>query len=404
MAGRSEEGVLKRVDPQGLVTLAQKLIHIQTFDPPSDYSEITARLQETLEGLGMETQVLEGIPGKKNVFGLRRGTGAEKKVFLLSGHTDVVPAGDRKNWSQDPFGAEVHDGWLWGRGSVDMKGAIAAQIFAAKAVIDSRVPLSGSFMLGYTVDDETGGPWGMKYVVEKGLSSIRWPKPTAHVLGEPNDLNISGSFKGRMWVRVTTSGKAAHGGQPDLGINAIHQMVKLVERFRSSLHRQHPLMGKDTLNLGIIAGGEKVNMVPDTCTAHLDLRMCAPGTVDEYENSLKATVEQLKKEDLTFGVAEFQVYERRDPLEVNSSTPLIRTMSDCIRAVRGKEPQFLGYLSAGDLYHTMKNGIPGAWIGPGNPKLQHQVDERIRIDELIDAAKIYTLLILRLCGQKGKEV
>jgi metal-dependent amidase/aminoacylase/carboxypeptidase family protein len=84
-------------------------------------------------------------------------------------------------------------------------------------------------------------------------------------------------------IALCTSGKAAHGGQPDLGINAIDQMVKLVERFRSALHRQHPLMGKDTLNLGIIAGGEKVNMVPDICTSHLDLRMCAPGTVEEYE-------------------------------------------------------------------------------------------------------------------------
>jgi len=404
MPGRLEEEVLKRVDQQGLITLAQQLIHIQTFDPPSDYSGIAARLQETLEGLGMETQVLEGSPGKRNVFGLRRGTGAEEKVFLLSGHTDVVPAGDRKNWSHDPFGAEIRDGWLWGRGSVDMKGAIAAQIFAAKAVIDSRVPLSGSFMLGYTVDDETGGPWGMKYVVEKGLSSVKWPKPTAHVLGEPNDLNISGSFKGRMWVRVSTSGKAAHGGQPDLGINAIDQMVKLVERFRTALRRQHPLMGKDTLNLGIIAGGEKVNMVPDRCTSHLDLRMCAPGTVDEYETSLRGMIEELKKEDPKFVVAEFQVYERRDPLEVDSSTPLIRTMTECIQSVREKESQFLGYLSAGDLYHTMKNGIPGAWIGPGNPKLQHQVDERIRVDELIDAAKIYTLLILRLCCRKGKDL
>jgi acetylornithine deacetylase/succinyl-diaminopimelate desuccinylase-like protein len=131
--------------------------------------------------------------------------------------------------------------------------------------------------------------------------------------------------------------------------------------------------------------------------------MCAPGTADEYENSLRRLIEELTKVDPKFAVAEFQVYERRDPLEVDPSTPLIRTMTECIQSVREKEPQFLGYLSAGDLYHTMKNGIPGAWIGPGNPKLQHQVDERIRLDELIDAAKIYTLLILHLCCRMGKN-
>ena len=404
MTERLEEEVLNRIDSDELIAFAQQLIHIQTFDPPADYSGIAACLRKTLQGLGMEAQVLEGSPGKKNVFGLRRGAGTGEEVFLLSGHTDVVPAGDRKNWSHDPFGAEIHDGWLWGRGSVDMKGAIAAQIFAAKAIIDSQVPLSGSFMLGYTVDDETGGPWGMKYVVEKGISSVGWPTPTAHVLGEPNDLNISGSFKGRMWFQVSTLGKAAHGGQPDLGINAIDQMTKLAQRFRSALRLQHPLMGQDTLNLGIITGGQKVNMVPDICTSHMDLRMCAPGKADDYEISLRGIVADLKKEDPNFAVSEFQVYEKRDPLEINPSAPLIHTMAECIQSVRKKEPRFLGYLSAGDVYHTMKNGIPGAWIGPGNPKLQHQVDERIRVDEMIDAAKIYALLILRLCRQTGKSL
>jgi acetylornithine deacetylase/succinyl-diaminopimelate desuccinylase-like protein len=132
--------------------------------------------------------------------------------------------------------------------------------------------------------------------------------------------------------------------------------------------------------------------------------MCAPGKADDYEISLRGIVADLKKEDPNFAVSEFQVYEKRDPLEINPSAPLIHTMAECIQSVRKKEPRFLGYLSAGDVYHTMKNGIPGAWIGPGNPKLQHQVDERIRVDEMIDAAKIYALLILRLCRQTGKSL
>jgi succinyl-diaminopimelate desuccinylase len=392
-----EEEILNRIDHQGLIELTQRLIQFQTVNPPADYAEIAPYLLEVLKQSGMEAHILEGASGKKNVFGLRRGASRDR-VLLLSGHTDVVPAGDLKQWEYDPFRGEIHDGWLWGRGSVDMKGAIAAQIFAAKAVIDSKVPLSFSFMLGFTVDDETAGAWGMKYGIEKGLTSIGWPKPTAHVLGEANNLNLTGSFKGRLWSRVSTHGKSAHGGEPDLGINAIDRMIRLVEGFRSIPSLTHPLMGKDTLNLGVLQGGQKVNIVPDTCTAHFDLRMCAPGTSGSYEKRMREAIADLKKKDPTFEVSEFEIYEKRDPIEMDPSHPVLDTLRECIRAICKKEPQYLGSLSAGDLYHTMKNGIPGAWIGPGDPKLLHQVNERIRVEEIIQAAKVYALLILRNCG------
>jgi succinyl-diaminopimelate desuccinylase len=396
-----EEKVLSCMDTVGLIEFARKLIQIQSINPPADYSEISSFLRGTLTSIGMETRILEGSTGKKNVFGMVRGS-SRGCALLLSGHMDVVPAGDIRNWSHDPFGAEIHDGWLWGRGAVDMKTALAAQIHAAKAVIDSQAGLSSAFMLGCSVDDETAGAWGMKYAIEKGLFSIGWPRPSLHILGEANDLNITTSFKGRLWLRISTRGKAAHGGQPDLGVNAIDQMIRLVHRFRSVLKRKHPLMGKDTMNLGILQGGEKVNIVPESCTAHIDLRMCAPGSADEYERALRGIIEELKKEEPRLAVSEFEIYERRDPIEMSPDHPAIEVMKECIRSVSKKEARFLGTLSAGDLYHTMKNGIPGAWIGPGNAQLLHQVDERIQVSEIVEAAKIYALLILRFCGLSSR--
>jgi len=125
--------------------------------------------------------------------------------------------------------------------------------------------------------------------------------------------------------------------------------------------------------------------------------MCAPGTAEQYEKSMRQKIEDLKKEDSSFNVSEFEIYEKRDPIEMDPSHPVLDTLRGCIRTVCKKEPQYLGSLSAGDLYHTMKNGIPGAWIGPGDPKLLHQANERIRVDDIIEAAKIYTLVILRYC-------
>jgi succinyl-diaminopimelate desuccinylase len=394
LGGLKEDEILKSIDEKGLVEFAQELIRFQTINPPADYSDISSCLHEAIKNLGMETRYLEGLHGKRNVFGLCRGR-SQERTLLLSGHMDVVPAGDPGKWTYPPFAAGIHEGWLWGRGSVDMKSAIAAQIFAARAVLDSGISLASSFMLGCTVDDETAGAWGMKYAIEEGLRSMGWPIPTLHVLGEANGLNLSISFKGRIWVRLSTRGKSAHGGEPERGVNAIEQMIPFLLRARSVLRQEHPLMGKDTLNLGIIEGGQKVNIVPDACTAHLDLRMCAPAAADQYQQGLEEIIETLKREDSAFEVTEFEVYEKRDPIEMARDHPAIGFMKECIRGVRGKEPHLLGTLSAGDLYHTMKRGIPGAWIGPGNPQLLHQVNERIRVDEIIEAAKIYALLILR---------
>ncbi len=392
-----EENILSNIDRQGIIDLTQKLIQFQTINPPADYSEIVPYLYGIVKELGMETHIMEGSPGKKNVFGILRGS-SKKGALVLNGHTDVVPAGDPAEWKHDPFAAEIHDGWIWGRGAVDMKGSIAAQLFAAKAVIDSNIPLKTSLILAFTVDDETGGAFGMKYALEKGLEPYGWPRPTFHVLGEATDHDIFGAFKGRMWFRISTKGKAAHGGRPDLGVNAIDQMTKMIGRFQSVLRLEHPLMGKDTLNLGIIEGGNKVNMVPDSCAAHMDLRMCAPGSIDEYETFLKGIVNELKKEDPGFDISEFEVYEKREPVEINPEHPHVKMMEECIHSVSKRTPQFRGFLAAGDLYHSMINGIPGLYFGPGDPGFQHRINERVLIEDLIEAAKVYSLMISRFCG------
>ena len=106
----------------------------------------------------------------------------------------------------------------------------------------------------------------------------------------------------------------------------------------------------------------------------------------------------MKKEDPQFDVSEFEIYERREPVEIKPDHPHVKMMEECIYSVNKRTPQFLGFLSAGDLYHSMNNGIPGLYFGPGDPKFQHVINERVPIDDLIEAAKVYSLMILRFCG------
>jgi len=245
---------------------------------------------------------------------------------------------------------------------------LAAKLFALEAIKRAGIPLRGSVMVGNTVDDETAGIWGMKHMVENGLASKGWPLPSFHVVGEANHLNITGSFKGRLWLRITTKGKAAHGGAPENGINAVDKMIQLISKIREIPRVTHPLMGKDTLNLGILKGGTKVNVVPAGCEAHFDFRMCSPADTTSSLQWFQETIKKLKGEDPQFEVGDFEFYERRDPVEVNFAHPAIEVARSCIQEVRRKAPAMEGALSAGDLYHNLENGIPGLFLGPDDLK------------------------------------
>lgn len=392
-----EKKVINSIDIEGMIEYAQRLIKSKSINPPGDYSEISQIVLEESKKIGLEVALFEGHPGKKNVFSLMRGSDPNGEVLCLSGHMDVVPPGDEKIWKYPPFAAEIHNNKIWGRGAADMKCALAAYLYASDAVKRASVPLRGTVMIGNTVDDETAGVWGMKYMIEKGLTTKGWPLPTFHVLGEANHLNITGSYKGRLWFRIISVGKSAHGGTPESGINAIDNMIKLIEKFREVPRTKHPLMGEDTLNLGVLRGGVKVNMVPEECEAHFDFRMCSPANSDSGLRWFRDTIKKLEVEDLNFKASDFEIYERRDPIEVDFNHPAIKTMKSCIRDVMGKEPSVQGAISAGDQYYILKAGIPGIWTGPGDINILHQTDEYIDLDELVQAVKIYASFIQRVC-------
>ncbi|MFQ5859143.1 MAG: M20 family metallopeptidase [Anaerolineae bacterium] len=375
------EGVL----PPGVIDLARALIRIPSENPPADYGPISAFIRETLSRTRAEVVIMEGEPGKTNVAALLRGEDPDGTTLLLNGHMDVVPAGDRSLWEVDPYTAEERDGEIWGRGTMDMKGSLAAQIQAFVAIANSKERLRGNLIFAATCDDETAGKMGMGYVFPTGLEAYGWPRPTFHLLGEANQLNITTAFKGRIWVEVEAIGKAAHGGAPDGGVNAIERVVTAGHALRELMSGQHRLVGQDTFNFGTIRGGEQVNVVPDLCTARFDLRFGPHRTTDDIEAGIRKAV-AAAAEDATL---RFKILERREPLEVAPEAPAIALLHECIAAVTGRRPEIQGTLSAGDLYYTALQGVPGVWVGPGDPALFHVINERVDKEELVQAARIY---------------
>jgi acetylornithine deacetylase/succinyl-diaminopimelate desuccinylase family protein len=389
--------IFKSIDYAAIVDLTRELVRMPTVNPPGDCSEISQVLRSRMQSAGLETAIIEGQPGKTNVFGLLRASPATPRTILLSGHMDVVGPGEISAWRFEPFSATVAEEAIWGRGSVDMKGALAAQLFAVKALKESFGRLPVNVMLGATVDDEIAGDMGQKYVLERGLPHLEWPRPELHVLGEANHLNVTGEFKGRLWVRIVLQGKAAHGGAPQEGVNAIEKMVEYLHRVKELPRASHALLGADTMNLGTLHGGTRVNAVADECEATLDLRFSGR-PAEEQRRRFHDALEEFQRQDGDFTVKEFSVFERRDPVRIAPEAPEVGAVSRGIANALGRQPAFLGTLSAGDAYHSLKAGIPAVWVGPGDIRQLHAPDEHMPLADLRAAAKVYASIVLAYAG------
>lgn len=393
------EEVVRKIDNGSVLEFTRELVRIPTVNPPGDYSGISRLMEGRMRQAGLRTVVMEGQPGKPNVFGLMPGTAADSSTILLSGHMDVVGPGELSSWRFDPFSATVADGAIWGRGTVDMKGALAAQLVAVRAVKDTLRGLPVNVLLGATVDDEIAGDMGQKYVLEQGLGQAAWPRPDLHVLGEANDLNITGEFKGRIWIRVVLGGKTAHGGAPQAGVNAIEKMFEFLARLKQLPGESHPLLGPDTLNVGTIRGGARVNAVADECDATLDLRFSGR-SAEEQRNRIFEVLAEFQRADGSFSIKEFSVFEKRDPVNIAADLPPIDAVRQGIAKVLRRRPEFLGTLSAGDAYHSLKCGIPAVWVGPGDIHQLHAPNEHMPLEDLYAAARVYASIVLAYAGIK----
>lgn len=383
-----------------VIELGRRLIRTPTENPPGNYEELSPVIYSTMKEAGLEAHILKGDENKPNVVGIWYGSSSKGETLLLSGHMDVVESGDPKEWLYPPYAGEVKEDHLWGRGAADMKGAIACMICAVKLLRDRGWKPKFNLMIATTVDDEIAGKMGMKFLIEEGFSRAGLPRPSFHILGEATNLNLMVSFKGRTWIRIEVAGKSAHGGAPKEGINAIEKAIDIAISMRDLVKESelnpHPMLGPDTCNLGTIRGGTRVNVVPANCLMEYDIRMGPPNSAKMYINKVRDLLSRLS-EERGIKISLFEVFEERDPVEVSPENEKVKTLSEIISKVTGRAPLLKGTLSAGDLYYTLKAGIPGVWFGPGEPSIIHKVNERVPLEHLRLATEVYMNIALTLC-------
>lgn len=415
------ESILKAIDAQKdeVVNLVKRLIQYKSVNPPGDTSEVANFIKDYLLERGLKVRTFESEKGKVSVVGTLKGHG--NKRFIWNGHLDVVPISKLSDWTVDPWEGKIVDSRIVGRGAADMKGNVGAAMIASSIVAQKDLSLGGDLILGLVPDEETGGLLGTGFLVDKGVL-----QGDACIVGEYSPLNtLCVAEKGLLWLRVKASGTAAHASLPFLGENAIEKLYKfltmlhkveevdrklsedvnkimaavqptmdLLHSIGFSKEDLHKLQARLTLNVGRITGGEKINIVPPSAEAEVDIRVL-PGMKPD---SVMEEINQIKINSGIEGITVEEIF-RGDPSYQKLDAQLVSLLRKEIGRVIGKEPLLFMMPGMTDARFMRAKGIPTVVFGAGS-ETAHGANEYVPIDNLIEATKVYALTVMDFLGIK----
>lgn len=389
-------------DREALVSFARTLIRIPS--PSTQEKTVAEHLAEEMRRVGFQSVRVDRIG---NVIA-HAGDG-DGPTLLFNAHMDTVGISDPDRWSHDPFGAEIKDGTLYGRGAVDMKGPLAALIYGMKLLLDSDTPLKGNLYVVGVVQEEPCEGYAMQTLIEKeGLT------PDMVVLCEPSNLQIATGHRGRIEMQVTVGGTAAHASTPGQGENAIYAASRLIfgiELLATQLGTDSSL-GRGSLAVTQIesTAGSR-NAIPDRCVFYIDRRL----TLGETEaralaeiqgiinrEQVRATVEVTEYRATSYTGYQCRAREYYPAWLIADDHRLVRAVGHAVETALGYRPRHVRWPFSTDGAYTMGlAGIPTVGFGPGDPNLAHTADEHILIDDLYQAALVYaTLAEALLKGQR----
>jgi len=382
-----------------LIKLTQSLIKIPSHkDVQGREKEVANYIYDFCVEHGLEAELIPVEGERCNVIAYLRGDGTGK-TLMLNGHTDTVPP---YNMTIDPFAAEIKDDAIWGRGAVDMKGPIASMLISMLALKRSGIKLKGDVIFTGVIGEEERSE-GTEYLVKSGL------KADGAVVGEPSNYEYAIGHRGLEWLEIIVKGKAAHGGVPHLGVNAIEKAAKLIEKIRIDLYpklekRYNEYMGPSVMNFGVVQGGSQPSTVADKCSIKIDRRYIPGETVESVLKEFQDIIDGLKVEDPDFDAEIIRMPNNMLTLDhvyliTPPNDPIVTTVRGAIKEVIDKEPLITrrrGWTDAALLSNYAN--IPTVVFGPGNISFSHTKDERIEISQLVDAVDIYTRIIQNFCG------
>ena len=367
--------------------LTRELVGFNTINPPGMERECARHLAAILEGAGFAVELHEFAEARTSLIATIGGDDA-RPPLCFTGHIDVVPLGAAK-WARNPFAGETDGDRLYGRGSTDMKGGIAAFVEAAVALAP-RLARSPGLVLVITAGEEIGCE-GARFLADRQLLG----RAGAIVVAEPTANYPYVGHKGLAWFEVETRGVTAHGSMPEVGDNAIVKMAHVIGDL-GDFHfpiESHAVMGRPTLNIGTIHGGLNTNSVPDEARITVDTRT-VPG-IDH--GHLCRSLETL----LAPRGASVRKIVDVPALYTEPQQEWVQEVFDACTPFLGGRPQpaTITFSTDGaDLKRGFGGKVPAVILGPGEPKLAHQTDEWCSVNRIEQSVDLFSTLMRRWCG------
>jgi succinyl-diaminopimelate desuccinylase len=420
------QDVIKQVDRwidshrKDLVDLTCRLVNVNTTVPPGlNYPKISQVLASELKQLGVTPSVSYipeatirrkvspevGLNGPRpNTYATIRGEHDGPRI-LLNGHVDVVPA-DPSGWSHDPFDAVVKKGNIYGRGSADMKGSDACEIYSLKALVETGIKFTGSITPTFTTDEEVGGYSGVNYLIDKHVIT----KDIDYCLSTDSGIEaLHIASLGDAEYLITVKGRAAHSGRGWTGVNAIEYGASLIEGLkklglqvskRRSRINAEPIWGTKKMRPGLYVntarGGLKGNIIPDTFEILVDRRFIPEEKAAQVQREVERVVKDFASEHSEIKVA-FKPVLGYDPMVTPPNHPLVQTVRRVARKVLGRDVPPCGSQGSSDISAVTALGVPVAVLGTTRQDSNiHGNDEHVRINDLVSVTKILAHTYLEL--------
>ncbi len=394
------KGVLKKIDDmkEKIIKFHQQIIQIPSENPPGNYKEVAQFIESKMKKIGLRT-----IVKRDNVIGEIGNN--DGKCLILYGHYDTVEV--FKGWTRDPYGGEIVNGKIYGRGASDDKSCVSAEIFAAKALLETSLKLKGKLILAAVGDEELGGIRGAKYLLKKG-----YLKGDVCLMGDAPAGYPIGYTGGTMYIIFTIYGKQGHGlGAPDLpnpyrnehsGINTVDRMAKIMNLL---LDLNQEFLNKETsynltegsttkinhINIGQIHGGNKITTVPDKCTLQCSVNTIPEQDISIIKRIILEYVEKLKGEDPYLNI-DIKIPISMEPFVIDGKSDFAKAVQKAFKTVYNQERDFRLNMPSTDAHWFQERGIETILIGTGREDNNcHTADEFVYIEDLINATKLYAL-------------
>lgn len=396
------EADLLRPSEEALCGVLEDLIRIPSYPGlPRQETAVAEYIRDFFATRGIEAELVPVLEGRCNVVVRLRGTGGGK-TLMLNGHLDTVPPYDM----EEALLPRREGNLLYGRGSADMKGALACMMLALSRLKELQISLAGDVIFTGVIDEEMTSE-GTCALIRQGVTA------DAVVVGEPMDGQIAVGHRGLQWFEFRIQGRAVHGGEQEKGINAIRQASRLIQRLERDLvpalaKRVHPVVGASTLNYGFIRGGFQPSTVAGECVLQIDRRWIPGEDYRDVVGELEDLLADLKNEDPEFSCG-FSVMEKslmpeefiHEGFETEINHPLVQAALRAAEDVTGARPELTSFKAWTDAGLLGTYGrIPAIVFGPGKLEAAHTSRESIDIKQAVDFAGIYAALCIHFCGKE----